>query len=241
MDQVFKSLPVDLQWEILTDFVGGFAVRNNKLRRLLSQDSKTQILKHTFEINPNQAPSGYLKNFIVHNQRRIFMPHWFENAHLHRAAAFLEFSHKGKGALLFKTISTEQYSYCYYNSNHQSVEVSITPMNDSVTLPPYEKHDYPSFPFTNRKLGRPEQTMKSFDPSDYKFKTQWDFQSLFPSTLELGVVVVAVMGVVFGSHLSELVVFLCVFGSMGICAYLERMYTIVSYNKRMTGPWLLGC
>lgn len=36
VDQIFKMLPEVLQWEILTDFVGGFIVRYNKLRRLMS-------------------------------------------------------------------------------------------------------------------------------------------------------------------------------------------------------------
>jgi hypothetical protein len=35
MDNLFKALPRDLQWEILADFVGTHTVRNGKLIRKL--------------------------------------------------------------------------------------------------------------------------------------------------------------------------------------------------------------
>ena len=33
MDELFKALPRDLQWEILSEFVGTHVVRNGKLMR----------------------------------------------------------------------------------------------------------------------------------------------------------------------------------------------------------------
>jgi hypothetical protein len=250
MDQLFVSLPEALQWEILTDFVGGFAVRKNRLMRFLSDRLKIQILKNTFEINRKRPPSGFLKNFVVHRQQ-LLMPAWMENEHLYRAEAEIEFSQEGKFAMLFKTISTNQYSRCYYSTQVGSeVQPIITPIDDSVTLPPYEKHDYPSFPYTNRKLGRTEQTMKAFDPVEYRFKTYWGFRTLLPNILELGLVGVAVLGLVFRSHWQRVsdtdhvrfleVVLVCVLGATGMAAYFERMYMIASYNAyiRSQTQWL---
>ena len=51
VDKIFKMLPRELQWEILTDFVGGFAVRFNRLRRLLSDDIQEKIVDHNFGLN----------------------------------------------------------------------------------------------------------------------------------------------------------------------------------------------
>ena len=46
MDQLFKALPRDLQWEVLADFVGTHVVRNGKLLRKLD-NTITDRLKVT--------------------------------------------------------------------------------------------------------------------------------------------------------------------------------------------------
>ena len=51
VDQIFKGLPRALQWEILVDFVGGFTVRFNRLRRLLSGELQEKIVVHNFDLN----------------------------------------------------------------------------------------------------------------------------------------------------------------------------------------------
>jgi hypothetical protein len=45
MDQLFKALPRDLQWEILVDFVGTHTVRNGKLMRKLGNKKKRIVIK----------------------------------------------------------------------------------------------------------------------------------------------------------------------------------------------------
>jgi hypothetical protein len=82
-----------------------------------------------------------------------------------RAEAKLEFSHKEKFVMLFRNISTNQYSYGY----NSSCQWTITSIDESVILPPYERHYYPSYPNTNKKLGRPAQTMKLMDPATFRF------------------------------------------------------------------------
>ena len=43
MDNLFKALPRDLQWEILSEFVGTHAVRNGKLMRKLDNKIKDRL------------------------------------------------------------------------------------------------------------------------------------------------------------------------------------------------------
>ena len=50
MDNLFLKLPRDLQWEILTEFVGTHVVRNGKLMRKLPTMTKT-LKQHIFHIN----------------------------------------------------------------------------------------------------------------------------------------------------------------------------------------------
>ena len=248
MYQVFKGLPEELQWEILTEFVGGFAVRYKKLRRFLSVVLKFQILRHTYEINPTRPPSGYLKNFserYLPPQFLIPMPYNLDDYHLFSVEAFLIFSHKEILAILLRTISTNQYSHCYYNST--SKQWIITPIDNSVTLPPYEKHYYPPFPNTNKKLGRPIQMMGLFDPLIYKERSLWQFYSQ-PNGLELGLIVVSGLSLVFRSDMERLlglddlgllgIVGLVLFGAVGLCGYLEREYLFRVRNKPGLCSWL---
>ena len=43
MDNLFKALPSDLQWEILQDFVGTHVVRNGKLMRKMTGNIQGEL------------------------------------------------------------------------------------------------------------------------------------------------------------------------------------------------------
>jgi hypothetical protein len=241
MDQLFKALPQDLQWEILTDFVGGFAVRNNKLRRFLTDNPMIQIMRQTYGINPLRPPDCYLKNFVVY-KRRPLMP-YIDDMENTIAEAKMEFSQKGKFVMLFMNIFTNQYSYGY----NSSVQWTITPIDDSVVLPPYERHHYPSYPNTNKKLGRPVETMKLMDPATYRFVHRFSI----PTTLEVvSSVLTAVLGLLlhfdlkwfFG--LAELgllgSVGIGLFGAVaGLWPYWERMSLVRDqmHQVKAKGHW----
>ena len=45
MDQLFRALPRDLQWEVLTEFTGTHTVRKGKLRRKMVFDAKHQMVQ----------------------------------------------------------------------------------------------------------------------------------------------------------------------------------------------------
>jgi hypothetical protein len=51
MDNLFKALPRDLQWEILSEFVGTHAVRNSKLLRKITGEYQVQSIKKILPIN----------------------------------------------------------------------------------------------------------------------------------------------------------------------------------------------
>jgi hypothetical protein len=189
VDQLFKMLPQALQWEILTEFVGGFTVRFNRLRRLLSGDLQNKIMEHNFGLNCRSWRRLWLKPFVrfpfseydhlwiaISNRWRVksfrsdgtvWFDYHYDTKHefdpeLLDTVAVAEFSRRNTCVVLFKSKLTCQLSYGF---NHSWAEKwYITDINDSIVLPPYEKHLYPSYPYTNKKLGRPVTKMKTHNP-----------------------------------------------------------------------------
>ena len=179
MDQVFKGLPRALQWEILTVFVGGFAVRFNRLRRFMTGDVQKRIMKHNFELHDISSRNLWAKNIVyshipfrlehlVNREfRRVFVEEdgipgfKMENSNIYQAIALTEFTRRETFAVLLKKKDTGSLSYGYYCWGR---DWYITPVNDSIVLPPYVKHFYPSYPYTNKKLGRPLLKMKLHNP-----------------------------------------------------------------------------
>jgi len=45
MDQLFKALPRDLQWEILSEYVGSHSVRKGKLMTKMVFDDRHKMVK----------------------------------------------------------------------------------------------------------------------------------------------------------------------------------------------------
>lgn len=191
VDQIFKMFPQELQWEILVEFVGGFVVRYNRLRRLLSGELQNKIMEHNYELNHMSWRSLWAKPFVrfpfsnddhltlsIFNRWRVTCFRsdgtiWndYDENHdydpdLLSVVAVAEFSRKGACVVLFKSKDTGNLSYgyrCYYNTGWDG-RWFITDVNDSIVLPPYEKHVYPSYPYTNKKLGRLVLKMKLHNP-----------------------------------------------------------------------------
>jgi hypothetical protein len=160
------------------------------------------------------------------------------------AEAKLELSHKEKFVMLFRNISTNQYSYGYNSSD----QWAITHIDDSVILPPYERHHYPSYPNTNKKLGRLAQTMKPLDPSIYKMARSFGIPTALEmvsslSTAVLGLVVRSDLEWFFG--LTDLgllgAVGIGLFGAAaGLWAYWERVIMVLDqmHQDMVKGPWI---
>jgi hypothetical protein len=85
-----------------------------------------------------------------------------EKASIYQAIALTEFTRREIFAVLLKKKDTGSLSYGYYSWGR---DWYITPINDSIVLPPYVKNYYPSYPHTNKKLGRPALKMKVYDPA----------------------------------------------------------------------------
>lgn len=184
VDHAFKMLPDVLQWEILTDYVGGFVVRYNKLKRLFSGELQQKIMEHTFVLNRSSPRSLWAKPFVrfplAENDRLIssVLNRWNVSSFNSdgqirenddpdelQIVSAAEFSYRGACVVLFSSKDTGRLSYgfrCGYSRG--TLKWYIMDVDDSILLPPYEKHIYTSYPYTNKKLGRPVLKMKLHNP-----------------------------------------------------------------------------
>jgi len=174
MDQVFKALPLVLQWEILAEYVGGYSVRNNRLRRFMTGKLQIEIMKQNFILHDSSSRNLWAKNIVYSSIPSILQPLVDtsrqarfadgEYPEIYEAVALFEFSLRGKFVVLFKKKDSDELSYGYYNKwSNKSNKWEFTTVDDSIVLPPFEKHSYPSYPYTNKKLGRPVLKMKVYD------------------------------------------------------------------------------
>ena len=156
MWQLFKHLPRDLRWEVLSEFVGSHAVRKGKLIRKMVVDDRHQLIQDIPRINRCYI-WYYIRNFNATDDGQL------------RSGSQLMFCDNpktGEMGFLFRkriprTHSREEKRYGHI----------YTPMNDSVTLPPFEKHSYPSYEDTDKKKSnrRPRQKPLSLSkPSEEK-------------------------------------------------------------------------
>ena len=152
MDELFKALPRDLQWEILSDFVGTHVVRNGKLMRKMTGNIQSELADKMrndcdsrlyLKIKPSFKPAG--KCFTYNNIT-------FSNK-------FLLFRRDGMTIYLCM-ISKSDMSYMY----NTLAGCFIIPIDGSVILPPFLKHEYPSYPFTNKKMGIANKKMTLYNP-----------------------------------------------------------------------------
>ena len=182
IDQIFKMLPEVLQWEILTEFVGGFVVRYNRLRRLMTGDVQLKIMKNSFGLSSSlwakplvRFPISDYDHMICTILNRWSVSSFRSDGQLKenddpdrlRIVAAADFSHRGACVVLFETKDSGQLSYGFqtcYPYDGCNGRWYIMELDDSVVLPPYEKHIYPSYPYTNKKLGRPVLKMKLYNP-----------------------------------------------------------------------------
>ena len=138
MWQLFLTLPRDIQWEVLTEFVGSHAVRKGKLIKRIVVDNRHQMIKKLPRIN-RCFIWLYIQQFNATDDVQLW----------------------GGSQLMFcKNPKTGEMGYVFrkrkirtHSSEEKSYEHIYTSMNDSVTLPPFEKHSYPSYENTDKKKG----------------------------------------------------------------------------------------
>jgi len=153
LDKLFIALPRDLQWEILSEFVGTHVVRNGKLMRRLIITTPCKTLKHhIFHINP-KYPWHYSKYGTITTN---FVTPCFLSEAL-KILSYVQISddgyrimycvNKNKSYIIFRTATKMVNGREIWDDDRFL-------MDDSVVLPPFKKNTYPSYPFTNKKMGR---------------------------------------------------------------------------------------
>ena len=152
MDQLVKALPRDLQWEILSEFVGSHSVRKGKLIRKFEFDNRHEIMLY----------------FVY---RIVKCDIWLYKADFN-AASYVQMRDGSQMMFCEDPVSGEM-GYTFrkrVKRTHSSMPKCWTreyfPMNDSVILPPFEKHSYPSYPDTKKKkeARHPELSPSSTSP-----------------------------------------------------------------------------
>jgi hypothetical protein len=153
MDKLFKSLPRDLQWEILSEFVGTHVVRKGRLMRKMIFNAPHQTLKHhIFHTNP-KWPWHYSKYGTITSN---FVTPCF----LSEAFAILSYVQMTDDGYRIMYCTNRKQSFIIFRTATKIVndreiwDDERFLLDDSVILEPFVKHDYPSYPYTNKKMGR---------------------------------------------------------------------------------------
>ena len=137
MDQLFIKLPRDLQWEVLTEFAGTHTVRTGKLRRKL-------VLGYPFRMVMNMP-----------RIQKVAFPYNLDYAH---EIAFVSMPSSGRRIKCWQNADrSSDVSYTYSRPhdstmiyNYGTIRTDVYPV-ESDPLPPFEKHSYPSYEYTDKK------------------------------------------------------------------------------------------
>ena len=144
MDTMFKALPQDLQWEILSEFVGTHVVRNGKLMRKLKLDINSDQIKYSI-------------------RERLCYP-WLCNLRNDEAnkRIFAQFPANDTYMMCCRDYRTDETIYLYRRMIlvHSvwtfiwQAQFDPVKLDDSAIPEPFIKHSYPSYPYTNKKMAR---------------------------------------------------------------------------------------
>jgi hypothetical protein len=156
MNNLFKALPHDLQWEILSEFVGTHVVRKGKLRRKMTGEIHLRLL-NTMRCNYGGL---YLKF-----KPTIYMPDCVTRVDCDgiciETKALLLAKYKMYVFLCTKTVNKDiKMSYRYVIAN----QVYIVPLDNSVVLPPFKKNNYSSYEYTDKKKGLLKKKVILYNP-----------------------------------------------------------------------------
>jgi hypothetical protein len=147
MDLLFKALPRDLQWEVLTEFVGTHVVRNGKLiRKIVYGTMNLRFIR--------QLENGYFVPVLNPIRVRQCLAWMYDRQDAR--PKYIRFTTLGNQQMKFcdDGIAGDTI-FCYRKivDQHTLWEVQYPAFRaaDAVTLPPFVKHSYPSYEHTNKK------------------------------------------------------------------------------------------
>lgn len=138
MDQLFQALPTDIQWEILSVFAGTHSVRNGKLIKKIVFDERHQLLENIARIRTTWDPPLILEVIPV-----SFVP--FSNG-----TQLMFTYHPGWGTEGYMFISNTIIDK-WQGRKHEWKRLDIVTGTHWRGTPPYEKHVYPSYEYTDKK------------------------------------------------------------------------------------------
>ena len=137
IDKLFKALPRDLQWEVLTVFVGSHVVRKGQLiKKIVLDDKKYQLIRDMARIE-----KCYIERYIV-----AFNTYSFVQLPNGSQLMFCECPYTGYMGYKLRQVLKRECS-----GMPKAYGLQYTSLNYSALLPPFEKHSYPSFPDTDKK------------------------------------------------------------------------------------------
>jgi hypothetical protein len=147
MDKLFKNLPRDLQWEVLAVFVGSHSVRKGKLIQKLVSGIKFQRIQEMRRIQ-----KCYIGQYIQDFNTMSFVQ--FSNG---SQLMFCECPYTGQLGYKFRQVIKRECSWM-----PKAYGLQYTPLTRSAPLPPFEKHSYPSYEYTDKK----KATRRSWEIAD---------------------------------------------------------------------------
>ena len=150
MEQLFKALPRDLQWEVLTDFVGTHVVRNGVLMRKMTGEIQEELAS-------KMCGGLWLKEIPIN----VSLGTWMAYDGICFNTELLLIHTKNMDIYLYEN-SNREMNYKYVTSTQS---VFTCPIKDTPILQPYIKHTYRSYPYTDKKLGRPSKRMRLYNPN----------------------------------------------------------------------------
>ena len=138
MDQLFDKLPRDLQWEILTEFVGSHSVRNGKLIKKIVFDERHKILQEIPRIQTRWRFS------LIRDVRPISFVVFSNGTKLMYTV------HPEYDALLGYLFKSNEIRDCCSWRGFNRGDWVTQDLWTSIPLP-FIKHSYPSYPDTDKK------------------------------------------------------------------------------------------
>jgi hypothetical protein len=153
-EQLFKSLPRDLQWEILTEFLQTHVVRKGRLMRRLTGEVQQQLL----ESMPQKMPMR-MRQPLRLNLKSLPMKVGNKNEWTKH---FDHLGLQGSRSLSVVEDSNGNPAYRYVSRMDGKDEVDITtPIENTTALAPYVKHNYTSY---NGVRGNITSKARLYDP-----------------------------------------------------------------------------
>ena len=136
MWQLFKNLPRDLQWEVLAEFAGTHTVRKGKLIKKMEFDTRHQMVQDMARIQ-----TCYIGQYIVAFNTKSFvqLPNGSQ-------LMFCECPYTGYMGYKFRQVLKRECSWM-----PKAYGLQYTSLTYSGPLPPFKKHYYPSYEYTEKK------------------------------------------------------------------------------------------